>query len=147
MSLVRYLFLTSSEHQWLRHFEAKAKSAENLYYFIDFFLWCLLCLLLESNEEHYYVPIVEDEEYTEDVAAMFGTEFKNLVTQVFDEFGIDSLLCLQHINDIEPFTGFGIAKSVNEVFEVVFVCRYGSFASHGCKDMKSFHIKQLLGKT
>ena len=46
-----------------------------LYCLVNLALRCLLRLLLESVEEHYHISIVEDEEHTEDVAAMFGTEF------------------------------------------------------------------------
>lgn len=81
-----------------------------LYCLVNLALRCLLRLLLESVEEHYHISIVEDEEHTEDVTAMFGTEFKNLVAQVFDELGIDSFLCFQHINNVEHFPGFGFSQ-------------------------------------
>ena len=77
-----------------------------------------MALFLKTIEKHHHISIVENEEYSEDVATMFYPQFENLFSKIFDEFLIDTLLRFQHINDVEHLSVFYICECADEVLEV-----------------------------
>ena len=67
---IHFWRMKSADCQGLRHFKAKAKGAEDSE---EHTCTSLHAAILYARDIH--ISIVEDEEHTEDVTAMFGTEF------------------------------------------------------------------------
>lgn len=76
---------------------------------------------LKSVEQDYDVSVIKYEEYPEDVASIFSTDFIELFAQILYELAAYPFLYFQHFKNVVYLTGFLFSERRDEVHEIILV--------------------------